>query len=165
MRWLVWIWGRAWRSRIGPASRWRRWKAPMRCCVARRRWWKGKRLSLVKASARRRHLLFDVPAMGPNTIDVMVETGTTALAVDAGRTLLIDRDEMLAKANAAEIAIVGMEALGMICRVAVVGAGAFRAESCARCRRESAGATDCMLWIPIGPRAQGAECTGLPGLR
>jgi DUF1009 family protein len=72
----------------------------------------GKRLSLVKASARRRHLLFDVPAIGPNTIDVMVETNTSALAVDAGRTLLLDRDELIAKANAAKIAIVGMEALG-----------------------------------------------------
>jgi hypothetical protein len=72
----------------------------------------GKRLSLVKASARRRHLLFDVPAIGPHTIDVMIETGTSALAVDAGRTLLLDREELLAKANAAKIAIVGMEALG-----------------------------------------------------
>jgi DUF1009 family protein len=72
----------------------------------------GKRLSLVKASARRRHMLFDVPAIGPNTIDVMVETNTSALAVDAGRTLLLDRDELIAKANAAKIAIVGMEALG-----------------------------------------------------
>jgi DUF1009 family protein len=72
----------------------------------------GKQLSLVKASARRRHLLFDVPAIGPNTIDVMIETNTSALAVDAGRTLLLDREELLAKANAAKIAIVGMEALG-----------------------------------------------------
>jgi hypothetical protein len=72
----------------------------------------GKRISLVKASARRRHLLFDVPAIGPNTIDVMIETNTSALAVDAGRTLLLDREELVAKANAAKIAIAGMEALG-----------------------------------------------------
>lgn len=72
----------------------------------------GKSLSLVKASARRRHLLFDVPAIGPNTIDVMVETNTTALAVDAGRTLLLDREELLGRANAARIAIAGMETLG-----------------------------------------------------
>jgi DUF1009 family protein len=72
----------------------------------------GKRLSLVKASARRRHLLFDVPTIGPNTIDVMVETNTSALAVDAGRTLLLDREELIEKANAAKIAIVGMETLG-----------------------------------------------------
>ncbi len=72
----------------------------------------GKRLSVVKASARRRHLLFDVPAIGPHTIDVMVETNASALAVDAGRTLLLDRDELVVKANVAGIAIVGMEALG-----------------------------------------------------
>jgi DUF1009 family protein len=72
----------------------------------------GKRLSLVKASARRRHLLFDVPVIGPNTIDVMIGTNTSALAVDAGRTLLLDRDELIGKANAAKIAIVGMETLG-----------------------------------------------------
>jgi DUF1009 family protein len=72
----------------------------------------GKRLTLVKASSRRRHLLFDVPVVGSATIDVMRETGTTALAVDAGRTLLLDREELLAKANEAAIAIVGMEALG-----------------------------------------------------
>ncbi len=71
----------------------------------------GKRLTLVKASSRRRHLLFDVPAIGPGTIDVMIETNTTALAVDAGRTLLLDKDELLAKAHAAKIAIVGMTPL------------------------------------------------------
>jgi DUF1009 family protein len=39
----------------------------------------------------------------------MRETGTTACAVDAGRTLLLDREEMLARANDAGIAIVGEE--------------------------------------------------------
>lgn len=69
----------------------------------------GRRLTLVKASSRRRHLLFDVPVIGPATIDTMAETGTTAAAIDAGRTLLLDRDELLAKANQANIAIIGME--------------------------------------------------------
>jgi UDP-2,3-diacylglucosamine hydrolase len=71
----------------------------------------GKSLTLVKASSRRRHLLFDVPVIGPGTIDVMIETGTTALAVDAGRTLLLDKEELLSKANSARIAILGMEPL------------------------------------------------------
>jgi DUF1009 family protein len=69
----------------------------------------GKRLTLVKASSRRRHLLFDVPAIGPGTIDTMIATGTTAVAVDAGRTLMLDREELQNKANAANIAIFGME--------------------------------------------------------
>jgi DUF1009 family protein len=37
----------------------------------------------------------------------MIETQTTALAVDAGRTLLLDKDEMLTRANDAGITIVG----------------------------------------------------------
>jgi DUF1009 family protein len=36
----------------------------------------------------------------------MRETGTTALAMDAGRTLMLDREDLLAAANAAKIAIV-----------------------------------------------------------
>jgi len=69
----------------------------------------GKPLRLVKSSKRRGHLLFDVPVAGLDTIPVMRETGTTVLAVDAGRTLLLDRDAMLEEANAAGIAVVGME--------------------------------------------------------
>ena len=69
----------------------------------------GKRLRLVKVSRRRGHLLFDVPVAGPRTIEVMQNTGTTALAMDAGRTLLLDREEMLKLANEHEIAIIGYE--------------------------------------------------------
>jgi UDP-2,3-diacylglucosamine hydrolase len=71
----------------------------------------GKPITLVKASSRRRHLLFDVPVLGLETIRVMRETGTTACAVDAGRTLLLDREEMLARANDAGVAIIGQDAL------------------------------------------------------
>ncbi len=67
----------------------------------------GQPLRLIKVSRRRGHLLFDVPVAGPTTIDVMRETGTTLLAVDAGRTLLIDREKMLASADEAGIAVAG----------------------------------------------------------
>jgi len=67
----------------------------------------GKPLRLVKGSRRRKHMLFDVPVIGPQTIAVMRETRTTALAVNAGRTLLIDRAELIAAANQAEITIIG----------------------------------------------------------
>src|SRR5277367_5417901 len=56
----------------------------------------GKALRLVKVSRRRGHLLFDVPVAGPGTIAAMQRAGATALAVDAGRTLLLDREAMLA---------------------------------------------------------------------
>jgi DUF1009 family protein len=66
----------------------------------------GKPLRLVKGSRRREHLLFDVPVVGPQTIDVMRETNTTALAIDAGRTLLLDREELIGRADAAGMSIV-----------------------------------------------------------
>jgi DUF1009 family protein len=70
----------------------------------------GRPLTLVKVSNRRHHLLFDVPVAGLHTIEVMRETGTTAMAVDAGRTLLLDRAELLARADTAGIAIAGYAA-------------------------------------------------------
>jgi DUF1009 family protein len=65
----------------------------------------GNPLRLVKGSRRRKHMLFDVPVIGPQTIAVMVETGATAVAVDAGRTLLIDREELIRCADASGIAM------------------------------------------------------------
>src|ERR1035441_2514132 len=59
----------------------------------------GRRLSLVKVARRREHLLFDVPVVGLSTIPAMRETGTTVLAVEAGRTLMLDREEMLKQAD------------------------------------------------------------------
>jgi DUF1009 family protein len=67
----------------------------------------GRPLRLIKASRRRKHLLFDVPVVGPDTMRVMQATGTTALAVDAGRTLLLDREEMLKLADQADVAVIG----------------------------------------------------------
>jgi DUF1009 family protein len=69
----------------------------------------GRRLALVKVARRREHLLFDVPVVGLDTIPVMRETGATVLAVEAGRTLMLDKEKMLEVANTAGIAIVGHE--------------------------------------------------------
>ncbi len=66
----------------------------------------GKPLRLVKAARGRAHLLFDVPVAGLTTVSTMIETHTTALAVDAGRTLLLDKDQMLQRANEAGITVV-----------------------------------------------------------
>jgi DUF1009 family protein len=68
----------------------------------------GRRLTLVKAARRREHLLFDVPVIGLATVPVMRETGTTAAAVEAGRTLVLDKEETLRAAGEADIAIVGV---------------------------------------------------------
>jgi DUF1009 family protein len=70
----------------------------------------GRRLALVKVARRREHLLFDVPTVGRATIPVMRECSATVLAVEAGRTLLLDRAEMIEAANEGDIAILGIEA-------------------------------------------------------
>jgi len=67
----------------------------------------GRRLTLVKGSRRRKHLLFDGSSDLLASMAVLRETNTTAVAVDAGRTLLLDKDEMLGQAREARIAIVG----------------------------------------------------------
>ncbi len=68
----------------------------------------GRPLTLVKVARGREHLLFDVPVLGRDTIPAMRETGTRVAAVEAGRTLLLDKERMLEDANEAEIAIWGM---------------------------------------------------------
>jgi DUF1009 family protein len=67
----------------------------------------GRPLTLVKASRGRAHLLFDVPVAGLTTIETMIETQTTALAVDAQRTLLLDKDQMIRRADEAGLTIIG----------------------------------------------------------
>lgn len=67
----------------------------------------GRPLTVVKVSKPQQDMRFDVPVIGPRTIAAMQQANATALAVDAGRTLLLDRDELLRKAGEARIAIVG----------------------------------------------------------
>src|SRR3954451_14593108 len=68
----------------------------------------GRRLTLVKVARGREHMLFDVPVIGAATIPVLVETGTTAVAIEAGKTLLLDREELLRMADEARVTIVGL---------------------------------------------------------
>ena len=50
---------------------------------------------------------FDVPVVGVSTIEAMKAAGATLLSVDAGKTLMIDGDEIVKAADAAGICIVG----------------------------------------------------------
>ena len=52
---------------------------------------------------------FDVPVIGPTTIGKMQRANATALAVEAGRTLLLDKEALLAAAEQAKIAVWGFE--------------------------------------------------------
>jgi hypothetical protein len=63
---------------------------------------------VVKRTKPHQDLRFDLPAVGPKTIQSMVTISASVLAVEAGRTVVLDREEMLAHAKSAGIAIVGM---------------------------------------------------------
>ena len=63
---------------------------------------------VVKVAKPNQDLRFDLPSVGPETIRVMQEAGSTVLAVEAGKTLLFDRDRTIDLANAAGIALVGV---------------------------------------------------------
>lgn len=65
----------------------------------------GKPLVVVKVSKPRQDMRFDVPVVGLPTIEQMKSSRATALAVDAGRTLLFDRPQLIEMANEADIAI------------------------------------------------------------
>ena len=65
----------------------------------------GKPLVVVKVSKPAQDMRFDVPVVGLPTVEQMRSSGATALAVDAGRTLLFDKTKLIEAADAAGIAI------------------------------------------------------------
>lgn len=60
---------------------------------------------VVKMSKPEQDLRFDVPAVGVETIRVLREAGGGVLAVDAGKTILLEKDEMLKEADRAGIVV------------------------------------------------------------
>jgi UDP-2,3-diacylglucosamine hydrolase len=65
---------------------------------------------VVKVSKPQQDLRFDVPAVGPQTVRVCTAAGVAVLALEAGKTLLLDKDELLHQADADGLRIVGVEA-------------------------------------------------------
>ena len=69
----------------------------------------GRPLRVVKLAKPGQDLRFDVPVIGIPTVDVMKRSGVTAMMIEARKTLMIDRDELLREADAAGITIVARE--------------------------------------------------------
>ncbi|MGA9670113.1 MAG: UDP-2,3-diacylglucosamine diphosphatase LpxI [Terracidiphilus sp.] len=66
----------------------------------------ARRLTVVKVAKPKQDMRFDVPVIGMRTIETMVSAGATCLSVEADRTLLFDREALIARANQEGIAIV-----------------------------------------------------------
>ena len=69
----------------------------------------GRRLVIVKVSKPDQDMRFDVPVVGLKTIQVMGRSNAILLALDAGKTLLFERQRLLEEADRAGIAIIGIE--------------------------------------------------------
>jgi DUF1009 family protein len=67
----------------------------------------ARKLTIIKVAKPRQDMRFDVPVIGIRTVETMVRAGASCLSVEAGRTLLFDREALLERAAAAGIAIVG----------------------------------------------------------
>ncbi|SDG77950.1 UDP-2,3-diacylglucosamine diphosphatase LpxI domain-containing protein [Pelagibacterium luteolum] len=65
---------------------------------------------LAKTSKPGQPLHVDMPAIGPTTVELAVRAGVSAIVIEANRTLLIGRQQIISAANAASVAIVGYAA-------------------------------------------------------
>jgi DUF1009 family protein len=65
-----------------------------------------RRLTVVKVAKPEQDMRFDVPVIGIATVETMIRAGASCLSVEAGRTLLFERDCLLERARQAGIAIV-----------------------------------------------------------
>ena len=68
----------------------------------------ARRLTVVKVAKPNQDMRFDVPVIGIRTIETMIRAGASCLSVEAGRTLLFDREALLERAAKAGIAIVAV---------------------------------------------------------
>jgi hypothetical protein len=69
----------------------------------------GKGAVVVKRCKPEQDLRFDLPAVGPRTLEVMEEVGASVLALEAGRTVLLEAPALFAGAESRGISIVGVK--------------------------------------------------------
>ena len=67
-----------------------------------------RKLTVIKLPKPKQDMRFDVPVIGLRTLETMIRSGASCLAIEAERTLLFDLETLLEKANEAKIAIVAM---------------------------------------------------------
>ncbi|MBI4341542.1 MAG: UDP-2,3-diacylglucosamine diphosphatase LpxI [Candidatus Omnitrophica bacterium] len=68
----------------------------------------GEELVVVKTGAPKQDRRLDLPVVGPETLSTLAACGVCSLAMEAGVTLLLDREAVVASADAAQICLVGL---------------------------------------------------------
>ncbi|TWU23168.1 hypothetical protein Pla52o_27030 [Novipirellula galeiformis] len=65
--------------------------------------------TLVKVSKPNQDMRFDVPTIGPQTVDRVAKAGGTVIAIEAGKTIVVEQDQTYADARQKGITIVAMQ--------------------------------------------------------
>jgi DUF1009 family protein len=60
----------------------------------------GTGIVVVKTAKRGHDMRFDIPVVGLETMELLRRTGAAVLAVEAGRTIVLEQDKIVGKANA-----------------------------------------------------------------
>lgn len=64
--------------------------------------------TLIKVAKPHQDMRFDVPTVGPDTIENLKRNGATMMVIEAGKTLIVEKEAMLSSAEKAGMVIVGM---------------------------------------------------------
>ena len=70
----------------------------------------GDKVTIVKVAKPEQDQRFDVPLVGPDTLETMAACGCRCLAVEAGQTLLLQRERLAKLARQHRITVVGVQA-------------------------------------------------------
>lgn len=62
----------------------------------------------IKVSKENQDFRFDIPTIGPETVKTLKDAGVTCLAIEAGRTLVLDKDEVKRVADKEGISIIAL---------------------------------------------------------
>ena len=65
--------------------------------------------TVVKVSKPGQDMRFDVPVVGPQTIETAADAGVRLIAVEAGKTLLLEKAEVLRLCDARAVTLAGVE--------------------------------------------------------
>ncbi len=65
-------------------------------------------LTVIKVGKPKQDMRFDIPVVGLSTVKTMIRSGATALVIDAGRTLVFDREEFVKTADEHKVAVVAL---------------------------------------------------------
>jgi DUF1009 family protein len=77
-------------------------------CIKRAYKLGGENSIVIKVAKPNQDFRFDVPVIGADTIDILKESKTRAMAIEAGVTLMLDKDEIIEKARKAGVTILGI---------------------------------------------------------